>query len=81
MAAAAMSVTEQREKIMDFSVPFMYYTQDLIMKKPLSGIKAVDLLQFMTPFENLVWFCFSHLSDHLYRRICIKLLQSLWIQK
>ena len=57
MAGAAISVTEQREKMMDFSVPFMYYTQDLIMKKPSSGIKAVDLLQFTTPFENLVWFC------------------------
>ena len=57
MAGAAISVTEGREKMMDFSVPFMYYTQDLIMKKPSSGIKAVNLLQFMTPFENLVWFC------------------------
>ena len=57
MTGAAISVSEQREKMMDFSVPFMYYTQDLIMKKPSSGIKAVDLLQFMTPFENLVWFC------------------------
>ena len=57
MVAAAIAITEGREKIMDFSVPFMYYTEDLIMKKPSSGNKAIDLLQFMTPFENLVWFC------------------------
>ena len=57
MTSAAIAITEGREKVMDFSVPFMYYTEDLIMKKPSSGNKAIDLLQFMTPFENVVWVC------------------------
>ena len=55
--AAAITITEEREKALDFSVPFKYSTEDLIMKKPSSGNKAVDLLQFMTPFENVVWVC------------------------
>ena len=57
MAGAPVTITEEREKALDFSVPFMYNTEDLIMKKPSSGNKAVDLLQFMTPFENVVWVC------------------------
>ena len=56
MASGAIAVTESREKVVDFSVPFMYYTEDLILKKPSSG-ETVDLLQFMNPFENQVWFC------------------------
>jgi len=57
MAAAAIAITEERERALDFSVPFMYIKEDLIMKKPSSGNKAVDLLQFMNPFENVVWVC------------------------
>ena len=57
MAGAPVTITEEREKVLDFSVPFMYNTEDLIMKKPSSGNKAVDSLQFMTPFENVVWVC------------------------
>ena len=57
MAGAPVTITEECEKALDFSVPFMYNTEDLIMKKPSSGNKAVDLLQFMTPFENVVWVC------------------------
>ena len=56
MAAGAISITESGEKVMDFSVPFMYYTVDLILKKP-SFEEAINLLQFMNPFENQVWFC------------------------
>ena len=56
MASGAIAITESREKVADFSVPFMYYTEDVILKKPASG-NAIDLLQFMNPFENGVWFC------------------------
>ena len=56
MATGAIAITESRENVMDFSVPFMYYTEDLILKKP-SSKEAFNLLQFMNPFENQVWFC------------------------
>ena len=56
MANGAISISESREKVVDFSVPFMYYTEDVLMKKP-SSEQSVDLLDFMDPFENQVWFC------------------------
>ena len=56
MATSAIAITESRQKVVDFSVPHMYYTEDVLMKKP-SSKKDVDLLQFMNPFENQVWFC------------------------
>ena len=40
---------------MDFTVPFMFYTNDILMKK--SSKENHDLLQFMSPFHSSVWFC------------------------
>ena len=40
--------------MVDFSVPFIYYTEDLLMKKASSS-QPIDLLQFMNPFHNNVW--------------------------
>ena len=36
--------------------PFMYFTEDMLIKKETSK-EEVDYLQFMNPFENEVWFC------------------------
>ncbi|KAL9962101.1 hypothetical protein ACROYT_G031173 [Oculina patagonica] len=55
IAVAAFTITERREKVVDFSVPYMHFTQDLLMKKPSSS-GPIDLLQFMNPFDNYVWF-------------------------
>ncbi len=55
MASGAIAITESREKVVDFSIPYMYYTEDLMIKKAPSN-RATDLLQFMDPFENQVWF-------------------------
>lgn len=54
MVVADLTVTERREKVVDFSVPYMYYTQEMLLKKTSSS-KKIDLLQFMNPFENYVW--------------------------
>ena len=54
MATGAIAITETREKVVDFSVPFMYYTEDVLLKK-IDSEAATDLLQFMDPFENQVW--------------------------
>lgn len=40
---------------MDFSVPYMYYTEEMLLKKTSSTAK-IDYLQFLTPFETYVWF-------------------------
>ena len=41
--------------MVDFSVPYMYYTEDILLKKT-SSKENYDLLQFMNPFDNQVWF-------------------------
>ena len=48
-------MTESREKVVDFSVPYMYYTEDILLKKT-SSKENYDFLQFMNPFDNNVWF-------------------------
>lgn len=52
---ADLTITERREKVVDFSVPYMYYTEEMLLKKTSSS-DTVDLLQFMNPFDNNVWF-------------------------
>lgn len=56
VAAAALTITESREKVVDFSVPFMYYTEEMLLKKTSSENREIDYLQFMNPFQNNVWF-------------------------
>ena len=55
MIVADLTITERREKVVDFSVPYMYYTEEMLLKKTSSS-DTVDLLQFMNPFDNNVWF-------------------------
>ena len=56
MALAALTITEKREKVVDFSVPFMYFTDDMLLKKTSSKEGTAVLMQFMNPFPNNVWF-------------------------
>ena len=55
MIVADLTITERRDKVVDFSVPYMYYTEEMLLKKTTSS-ETVDLLQFMNPFDNNVWF-------------------------
>jgi len=56
IAVAPLTVTESREKVIDFMMPYMYFTEDMLIRKETSK-EEVDYLQFMNPFENAVWFC------------------------
>ncbi|KAL9962068.1 hypothetical protein ACROYT_G031137 [Oculina patagonica] len=56
IAVAAFTVTERREHVVDFTVPYMYYTREILIKKPSPG-GTIDLLQFMSPFHQYVWVC------------------------
>lgn len=56
IALAAFTATESREKVVDFSVPFMHYTDEMLLKKTSSSNGTIDFLQFMSPFHNNVWF-------------------------
>ena len=42
--------------MVDFSVPFMFYTEEMLLKKTLENNGTLHLLQFMDPFQNNVWF-------------------------
>ena len=55
MALAALTITEEREKVVDFSVPFMYYTDDMLLKKTSSKEGTLTQMQFMNPFHSDVW--------------------------
>ena len=54
MVVADLTITERREKVVDFSVPYMYFTEEMLLKKTSSS-EAIDLLQFLNPFDNHVW--------------------------
>ncbi|XP_068704921.1 glutamate receptor 2-like [Montipora foliosa] len=56
VAVAPLTVTELREKAVDFMMPFMYFTEDVLIRKQTSK-KEIDYLQFMNPFELEVWVC------------------------
>ncbi|KAK2553030.1 Glutamate receptor ionotropic [Acropora cervicornis] len=55
IAVADLTITERREKVVDFTMPYMFTTEDVILKKS-SFEETVDLLQFMNPFHSEVWF-------------------------
>lgn len=54
MAATSLTITESRENVVDFAVPYMYYTKEMLLKKKASA--RVDLLQFADPFHENVWY-------------------------
>ena len=56
LIVADLTITESREKVVDFTVPYMYYTEDILMKKTSSKNEGINLLQFMNPFHRNVWF-------------------------
>ena len=55
IALAALTVSEVREKVVDFSVPFMHYTDDFLLKRQSSEKGKSFNAQFMQPFQEDVW--------------------------
>ena len=56
IAVAALTITEEREKVVDFAVPFMYFTEDMLLKKTSFNNGSIDFLKFLNPFHSDVWF-------------------------
>ena len=54
MIISDLTVTESREEVVDFSIPFMFYTEEMLVKKQHSE-GSIGLLQFMHPFHRDVW--------------------------
>ena len=53
MAVSGLTVTKLRESVVDFSVAYMRSSSDMILKK--KTVEDIDYLQFMLPFQFLVW--------------------------
>ena len=54
MAVTALTITERRENVVDFAVPFMYYSKEMLLMKNESA--RIHLLQFADPFHENVWY-------------------------
>ena len=55
IALAALTVSEVREKVVDFSFPFMHFTDDFLLKRQSSDEGKTFNAQFMQPFQEDVW--------------------------
>jgi hypothetical protein len=53
MIVSDMTITEERESVVDFTAGYLYYTEDIAMRK--TPIEEIDFLQFMSPFSERVW--------------------------
>ena len=53
MAVGSLTITDEREEVVDFTVSIMSFTSDMIMKKRVA--EDIDYLQFMLPFKIPVW--------------------------
>ncbi|XP_068737794.1 glutamate receptor 2-like isoform X1 [Montipora capricornis] len=56
VAVGPLTATVLREKAVDFMMPFMCFTEDVLIRKRTSE-KEIGFLQFMNPFKLEVWFC------------------------
>ena len=56
VAVGPLTATVLREKAVDFMMPFMCFTEDVLIRKQTSE-KEIGFLQFMNPFKLEVWFC------------------------
>nr|XP_021002109.2 glutamate receptor ionotropic, kainate 2 isoform X2 [Parasteatoda tepidariorum] len=54
MAVADVTITSDREKVLDFSHPFMNTGISILFKKPTEKVKS--LFSFLSPFSTEVWF-------------------------
>lgn len=55
MAAAGLTIDQQRLKAIEFTSPYEYITIDLLLRKDLLINDGLDLLHFLTPLESNLW--------------------------
>ncbi|XP_074650372.1 glutamate receptor-like [Tubulanus polymorphus] len=55
MAVAPLTITSDREKVVDFSKPFMSLGISIMIKKPEES--ATNFLSFMDPLSYEIWMC------------------------
>jgi len=55
MAIAPLTITSVRERVIDFSKPFMQLGISIMIKKP--DKQKPGIFSFMDPLDSLVWIC------------------------
>lgn len=62
MAIAAMTITAERERVVDLSKPFMSLGISIMIKKPVKQKPTV--LSFLSPLSKEIWVCvlFSYVA-------------------
>ena len=53
IAAADLTITSEREQVVDFTHPFMSTGISILFKRPI--IKETSLWSFLSPFSTIVW--------------------------
>jgi ABC-type amino acid transport substrate-binding protein len=53
IAVASMTITSERERVIDFSKPFMSLGISIMIKKPLK--QKPNLLSFLNPLSKEIW--------------------------
>lgn len=66
IAIAAMTITAERERVIDFSKPFMSLGISIMIKKPVKQTPGV--FSFMNPLSQEIWvsFFFDNFMSFLY---------------
>ena len=62
MAIASMTITSERERVIEFSKPFMSLGISIMIKKPVKTIPGV--FSFLNPLSKEIWVCviFSYIG-------------------
>ena len=55
LAIAPLTITAEREEVIDFSKPFMSLGISIMIQKPLKSSPGV--FSFMYPLSNEIWMC------------------------
>jgi len=55
MAIASLTITSERERVVDFSKPFMTLGISIMIKKPTKT--HPDVFSFLSPLSKEIWVC------------------------
>lgn len=78
MAIAPLTITAERERVVDFTKPFASVGISIMMKKPMKS--APNVLSFLEPLSKEVWLCviFSFIAVSIVLFIVSRFSSSEW---
>ncbi|XP_031640639.1 glutamate receptor 1-like [Contarinia nasturtii] len=78
IAIAPLTITSERERVIDFSTPFMNHGISIMIKKPVKQNES--FFSFMSPLSKEIWVCilFSYVGVSIVLYIVSRFSQSEW---